>query len=78
MCDLHQKRLGSENEEEGLFMVWDKCGWKTGCDTSSNSSPRLPVILYLRNYLHSVSLVISYTTTTLVTVSTTDLVYKTQ
>jgi len=59
-------------------MVWDKCGWKTECDTSSNSSPRLPVILYLRNYLHSVSLVISYTTTTLVTVSTTDLVYKTQ
>jgi len=59
-------------------MVWNKCGWKTECDTSSNLTPRLPVILYLRNYLHSVSLVIFYTTTTLVTVSTTDLVYKTQ
>ena len=36
------------------------------------------IILYTRNYLYNIFLVLPYTTTTLTTVLTTDLVYKTK
>jgi len=45
---------------------------------TGNLLPRLPVILFFRNHLYNVFLVILYTTIFLATVLTTDLVFKTK